>query len=340
MEDASEPATPRRLEKARQSGDVPLSRELVMLAALGCGLAALAGMTGDAPAWLAASIERAGGPVRGAWRSAAGGLLVVVAPCAAAAAGAALATLGQTGFLMRPAALAPDLGRISPARGIQRLLGAETLVQAARALAKVAALGFVLWRVLEAVLPRLGQAAGEAPAQLLPLLRQAIWQLALPLLGLQAAIAVLDLAWVRFRHGQRLRMTRQQVRDEHREAEGNPQVKQRMRQVARARARRRMMASVPKAAVVVTNPTHYAVALAYERGSPGAPRVVAKGVDELAARIREAALAHRVPIVANPPLARALYPLELETEIPAEHFRAVAEIVAYVWRLRAERGRL
>jgi len=101
-----------------------------------------------------------------------------------------------------------------------------------------------------------------------------------------------------------------------------------------------MMASVPKAAVVVTNPTHYAVALAYDRGARGAPRVVAKGADEVAAKIREVARESRVPIVANPPLARALYRVELDTEIPAEHFKAVAEIIAYIWRMRSRVGRL
>ena len=101
------------------------------------------------------------------------------------------------------------------------------------------------------------------------------------------------------------------------------------------RAKKRMLAAVPKATVVVTNPTHYAIALAYDRGNGGAPRVVAKGVDEVAARIREVASEHRIPLVPNPPLARALYEVELDAEIPAEHFKAVAEIIAYVWRLQA-----
>ncbi len=101
-----------------------------------------------------------------------------------------------------------------------------------------------------------------------------------------------------------------------------------------------MMAAVPRATVVVTNPTHYAVALAYERGARGAPRLVAKGADEIASRIRDLARAHRIPLVANPPLARALYRVDIDTEIPAEHFKAVAEIIAYVWRLRSRRPRL
>jgi len=139
---------------------------------------------------------------------------------------------------------------------------------------------------------------------------------------------------VRFRHTRDLRMSREDIRQEMRESEGDPLVKGRLRQLRMQRARRRMMAQVPKAAVVVTNPTHYAVALAYDRAAGGAPRVVAKGVDIVAARIREIAEENRIPLVANPPLAWALHRVELDTEIPAEHFQAVAEIIAYVWRLR------
>ena len=129
-------------------------------------------------------------------------------------------------------------------------------------------------------------------------------------------------------------MSREELRQESRDSEGDPRIKGKLKQLRLQRARRRMLATVAKATVVVTNPTHYAVALAYERGTASAPRVVAKGVDEIAARIREAAEAARVPLVANPPLARALYLVPLDAEVPAEHFKVVAEIIAYVWRLR------
>ena len=131
-----------------------------------------------------------------------------------------------------------------------------------------------------------------------------------------------------------LRMSREEIKQESRESDGDPRVKARLRKLRMARARARMMAQVPKATVVVTNPTHYAVALAFDRAKQAAPRVVAKGADEVAARIREMAREHNVPLVSNPPLARALFRLELDTEIPAEHFQVVAEIIAYVWRLR------
>jgi flagellar biosynthetic protein FlhB len=130
-------------------------------------------------------------------------------------------------------------------------------------------------------------------------------------------------------------MTREQVRLEMRDADGDPYMKAKLKRIREMRSRRRMMAKVKSAAVVITNPTHYAVALSYD--NTGAPRVVAKGADFVAARIREEAETHKIPIVANPPLARALYQFELDREIPAEHYRAVAEVIAYVWKLKTRR---
>jgi flagellar biosynthetic protein FlhB len=153
-----------------------------------------------------------------------------------------------------------------------------------------------------------------------------------------AGIAVLDYLVVRFRHLHKLRMTRQELREEVKESEGDPMIKGRIRSLRMVRARRRMMAAVPKAAVVITNPTHFAVALAYDENSQAAPKVVAKGAEAVAARIRALAEESNVPLVSNPPLARALFKLELDTEIPAEHYQAVAEIIAYVWRLRGRAG--
>jgi flagellar biosynthetic protein FlhB len=147
-------------------------------------------------------------------------------------------------------------------------------------------------------------------------------------------VAGADVAWVRWQHYRQLRVSREDLRQEMRDSEGGPHVKSRLRRLREGRARRRMLAEVPKAAVVVTNHTHYAVALAFDQGQAAPPRIVAKGVDAMAARIREAVAEHGVPIVPSPPLARALWRLKLDTEIPAEHWQAVAEIIAYVLRLR------
>ena len=246
------------------------------------------------------------------------------------------ASLLQTGFLFNLTSLQPDLARLNPARGFKKIFGINGLVETGKSVLKLSVLGFATFHVLSAALPSLKGAIFWLPGQLASRIMQLVLQVALTLLEVQAVIASADTIWVRFRHAKQLRMSKQEVKDEAKEADGNPQIKQRLRQIRMTRARKRMMAAVPQATVVVTNPTHYAIALAYDRKKGGAPRVVAKGVDEVAARIREVAQDNKVPLVANAPLARALYAVELDAEIPAEHFKVVAEIIAYVWRLRGK----
>ncbi|MEJ0045987.1 MAG: EscU/YscU/HrcU family type III secretion system export apparatus switch protein [Rhodospirillales bacterium] len=338
-EDRTETASARRLEKAREQGDVPISKELNLLAGLAGGSAVLAsqiGAAGSAPAtWFAAMLRHGGADSGTALWSAMGTLLRAALPTAIGATACVIAaTFLQTGFLVRLAALKPDISRVSPMKGVKRMLSPETLMQAAKSLTKLSVLSFALWMALRRVLPSLAVASRWPPAYLGHRLVAEASRLLMLLAGAQLAIGLVDMFWVRLRHAHKQRMTRQEQRDEHKESEGNPQVKQRIRQIARTRARRRMMAAVKTATVVVTNPTHYAVALTYERGAKSAPRVVAKGADDVADRIRQEAREHRIPMVANPPLARALYRVEIDTEIPVEHFKAVAEIVAYIWRLR------
>jgi flagellar biosynthetic protein FlhB len=246
-----------------------------------------------------------------------------------------IAVLGQTGGLVNLNALKPDLARLDPLAGLKKLLSSRSLLEAGKSLIKLVVAGTAVWTVLRAMVPRLPQALAWTPETLVERTGREVLEVLLPLLVAQGALAGADIVRARMSHNRDLRMSRQELRDEHKETEGDPHIKARIRQLRTQRARRRMLAGVPKALVVVTNPTHYAVALAYERDSTAAPRVVAKGVDSLAERIREIAREHRVPIVANPPLARALYPIKLETEIPRELFQAVAELVAYVWRLQA-----
>jgi flagellar biosynthetic protein FlhB len=242
----------------------------------------------------------------------------------------------QTRFLLSGKALRVDFKRVSPGAGLKRLLGPESLVEAVKSVAKIVVIGVILWRVMMADMLML--APFGDPNQILTRAVGPVLHVLLVVLAAQAAIAVLDYAWVTLRHVRGLRMSRHDIQEELKESEGDPRVKARQRQIRTMRARRRMMAAVPKATVVITNPTHYAVALAYDRAKHAAPRVVAKGVDSLAARIREAAEANHVPVVANPPLARALYQVALDADIPAEHYQAVAAIIAYVWRLARPRG--
>jgi flagellar biosynthetic protein FlhB len=171
-------------------------------------------------------------------------------------------------------------------------------------------------------------------AQVAPKVGGFAYEMVMQMVTTLTVIAALDYAYQRWNHERGLKMTKQEVKDEYRDSEGNPEIKSRIRQKQREGSRRRMMSDVPKATVVLTNPTHYAVALQYEMGQTGAPKVLAKGQDLVALRIREIATEHGIPIIENPPLARALHKgVDVGREIPSELFRAVAEVLAYVWRL-------
>jgi flagellar biosynthetic protein FlhB len=341
QQDRTEAATPRRLQRAREEGRVPVSREIHTFA----GMAAVtlvmtwaAGSTAqDLATHLAAIFAHAGAPglaggeaLRLAWMAALRGAAPFV--LAAMVAGVA-ASLLQSGFIISGSGLQPDFSRVSPGTGLRRLFGKDSLVEAMKSIAKVTVMAFALWSVVRADLPALMLAPRWELQTLLSHTLPPVMHMLFVMLAVQAAIAAFDLLWVRLRYAQQMRMTREDVREEQRETEGDPKIKARIKQIRMQRARKRMLAAVPKATVVITNPTHYAVALAYDRARNAAPRVVAKGVDSLAARIREVAQANNVPLVANPPLAQALYRVEVDTEIPAAHYQAVAEIIAYVWRL-------
>jgi flagellar biosynthetic protein FlhB len=336
----TEPATPRRIEKAREEGQVALSREAVGFSALlGAGIASAALLPAEAhrlPAALGALLAQSHAlewaPTLTAW---AGLFLSIAWPIAAAAAlGAVAATLLQTRGTVSAAQLKPTLSKISPLAGFGRLLGAEGWLEFLRTLLKVGVVAAALWYVASD-LPALGGLADAPTGAVLVAAGQGVLRLFAATLAAFALLALLDILLVRHRHLERLRMTRQEVKEEVKESEGDPMIRARLRQLRESRGRRRMMAAVPRAAVVITNPTHYAVALEYQAGQTAAPKVVAKGMDAMAARIREAAKEAGVPIVSDPPLARALHRLDLDTEIPAEHWDAVARIIAFVLRRRA-----
>lgn len=337
--DKTEAATPRRLEKAREQGQVALSREATGFVALGLGviaaatalpalgrdlLLALRGLMAQSHAigWAEALPPLL-------WLS----ILAILPVAGFCALGAIGATMAQTRGLFSARGLVPSLNKISPLAGVKRLLGPEGLIELARTLAKIGVVGASIWWVAGNSAP-LRASLHLGAGDLLALSGElSLWLIGAALAAL-AAIAVIDLLVVNLRHLAQLRMSRQELREEYRETEGDPAIKARIKALRQQTSRTRMMDQVPKAAVVVTNPTHYAVALAYDQDGSGAPRVVAKGADAMAARIREKARESGVPLVANPPLARALYKLDLEAEIPAEHYQAVAEIIAFVWRAR------
>jgi flagellar biosynthetic protein FlhB len=233
----------------------------------------------------------------------------------------------------------PKLSKISPAAGLARLFSKQALANFAKGLVKLALFGGAMAALLWPQRFRLAGLVGTDPAAILPVTRT----LAMSMLGTVVAIlAVIAAADYLFQYRQwydRQRMSLREMKEEFRQTEGDPAIKGKIRQLRLARSRKRMMAKVPKASVVITNPTHFAVALQYERGM-NAPVCVAKGADLIARKIREVAEAHGIPVIENPPLARALHgTVETDQEIPQEHYRAVAEIIGYIMKLRRAVGR-
>jgi flagellar biosynthesis protein FlhB len=337
-EDRTQAASARRLEQARARGDVPLSREISVVAGLGAAVLALTiGMPAELRGFTAQLAQMLVDPQSpgAALRSAAWMVLALVVPFAAAVlAASAASTFVQTGFLVNLSALRPNLGRLNPQQGLKRIASREALTRVGYALLKLAILAWAAWHALGNIVPDAGRTLLEPSGALLDRLGRDLLQLVMLVLGAQAGFAALDLLLVRLRYARRMRMTREELREETKDTEGDPHIKGKLRRLRTARARRRMMAAVPTATVVVTNPTHYAVALRYEAGMR-APVCVAKGVDALALRIRAVAGEHGVPVVENPPLARALHAtVEIDQEIPVEHYRAVAEVIGAILRLR------
>jgi flagellar biosynthetic protein FlhB len=229
---------------------------------------------------------------------------------------------------------------VSPLAGIKRLFSAQALANFVKGLLKLIVVGAVLTALLWPERARLEAISLTDPAAILPL----IYALSLKLLGaVVAMLAVVAAADYLFQYRQwygRQKMTLQELREEFKESEGDPAIKGKMKQTRQTRMRKRMMAAVPKATVIITNPTHYSVALQYERGME-APICVAKGVDEMALKIREIAREHSVPIVENPPLARALHAtVKVDDPIAPDHYKAVAEVISYVMRLRRATSRI
>jgi len=250
---------------------------------------------------------------------------------------AVTSALIQNGFLLSKESLVPKLEKISPVKGLARLFSLRGLTEFAKGLAKIlvvaAVLGLLMWPERDRITTLTTVPVGD----LVDLLQAMALKILIAVLAVMTLIAGLDVLFQRMQHLKQLRMSRQEVKDEHKQSEGDPMVRARLRQLRTERARRRMMASVPEADVVIANPTHFAVALQYELGARGAPRVTAKGVDSLALRIRAIAEQCDVPVVENPPLARALYSgVDLDQEIPEQHYKAVAEIIGYVFRLKGK----
>jgi len=341
----TESPSARRLEQARSEGRVPQSRELtaflVLAAATGGFWVLGAWFTQQAGAIVrqgltferAAAFETdamAHSFVALSWES-----LLLMAPVFLLTALAAIAAPFALGGLnFAPDAMAPNFSRMDPIKGVQRMFSWHSVGELVKAILKALLIGGVIYWVVQR---QQGQLFALILQSVEPALASFGHMLVFAMIGLVAGlalIAAMDVPFQLWRYYAGLRMTKEEVRQEMKEMEGDPHLKARIRSQQREMARKRMMAEVPKADVIVTNPTHYAVALKYDRDRMGAPQVVAKGMSLVAQKIRELAVTHQVPVVEAPPLARALYRhTEIGEQVPAALYTAVAEILAYVYQL-------
>lgn len=349
QDDRTEEPTQRKLDDAIEKGDVPKSQEIgtfFVLSGLTLGLLVAAGWSArDAALSLRGFLMNAHQvPADGAGffavtkQGVLTGFMALGLPFAFILCAALAGALIQHRPLWTFEPMTPKFDRISPMAGFKRVFGKEAWINFAKGLAKTGLVGVVLWLTFWGEHDRLESFVQMDVQAMLPTTLTLTIKLLGSALALFAVIALGDFVWQRFSWHQRQRMTKQEIKDEYKNSEGNPEVKAKLRQIRAQRVRKRMMAAVPKATVIITNPTHFAVALQYEPGM-AAPICLAKGVDAIALKIREVAGEHHVPIVENPPLARALYAtVEIDDEIPVEHYKAVAEVIGYVLRLKGGRA--
>lgn len=345
-QEKTEAPSQQRLEKSREDGQVVQSRELSTFVIL---------MVGGSALWMMASglgqtlshivkgalqfnpgIARDSSHVMAQLSNQFFEAAFALAPFLGLMVLAVLASpLMLRGWMFSTKALAPKFNRMNPMSGIKRMVSSQGLIELVKALGKVGLLGgvaaWLIWTNLDGIF----SLSLETPSLAIQHMGDLIGKIFLTVSGTMIFIVAIDLPYQLWSHHNKLKMTKEELRQEAKESEGDPHLKARIRSQQREVARRRMMSEIPTADVVITNPTHYAVALKYSEGKMGAPRVVAKGADEVAARIRALASEHDIPMLEAPPLARALFRhTELGDEIPASLYAAVAEVLAYVFQLR------
>ncbi len=346
----TEEPTGRKLEKAREKGQVVRSQEVshwfgILAFALVVGFfgVAVAGGLGkvlrpflERPEAIAADKGRLDGL---AWDLVGSVGWVLLLPmllifCAGLAAG-----LLQSGLRFAPEKIKPNLENISPKKGAKKMFSLNGVAELLKDLAKLLIVGSVILAAIYPALDLIKVLGTVEPIAFMQILHDYALRVLIGVLVVMSFVAVADYLFQRHQFMKQMRMTKQEVKDEFKQSEGDPQIKMRLRQIRTERARQRMMAAVPEADVVITNPTHYAVALKYDAETMEAPRLTAKGADLIAQRIRELAEEHKIPVVENPPLARALHAgVELDQQVPPQHYKAVAEVIGYVMRLRKATG--
>ena len=253
-------------------------------------------------------------------------------------AAAVFGVMSQTGLYYSLELIKPDIGRLNPINGFSKLFSVSSVVELGKSIAKLVVLGGMVSLTLWPVINEVPHLTGLPLMELMAYLYHQAVHLILVILVIFLAIALSDLVYQRFQYIKSLRMTKSEVKDEYKQQEGDPLIKGRLRQIRMEKARKRMMAQVPKADVIVTNPTHYSVALQYDNNKNAAPVVIAKGIDMVALRIREVGEEHKITMISNPPLARTLYDtVDLDKEIPTNLYKAVAEVISYVYKLKKKK---
>ena len=341
----TEDPTPRRLDQAIERGDVVKSIEVSTWFMIGGATPSLMIFSGSTALTLQAAmrgllahswqIQTDGPALVALYRSLGETLLAALGiPLFLLSLAAFSGTIIQHRIIFSFETLKPELSKISPIAGFKRLFSKVALANFAKGLVKLALFGTVIAALLWPQRHRMAGLINVDPALILPVARSPCMKMLGTVVAILAVVAAADYLFQYRQWYDRHKMSVREMKEEFRQSEGDPAVKGRLRQLRQARSRKRMMAQVPKASVVITNPTHFAVALQYERGM-NAPICLAKGADLIARKIREVAEANNIPIMENPPLARALHAtVEIDQEIPQEHYRAVAEIIGYVMRLR------
>jgi flagellar biosynthetic protein FlhB len=344
----TEDPTPKKLEEARRKGQVPLSREvnnwIMLLAATIVVLAIGPSVMADLLRYMRTFIEQPHmmpgvpggfGVVLGDtfWAV----IKILMLPFLVLVTAAFVGPFAQVGAIFAPNVIKPDLSKISPVKGMERLFSKRSLLEFVKGILKLAIIASVGTTILMPFYGGIDHMVGLDPIALLHELSSMVARLMMGILVVLVVVAVIDLVYQRQEHYKKMRMTKQELKDEYKQSEGDPHVKAKLRQLRQEKARARMMQSVPGADVVITNPTHFSVALKYDPETMGAPVVVAKGADDVAFRIREIAKENDVIIVENPPLARVLFnTVDIDEIIPAEHYQAVAEVISYVFRLKGK----
>jgi flagellar biosynthetic protein FlhB len=346
----TEEPTPKRREEARAEGQVPQSVEVTAAAVL---LTAVLVTSQRGPEIVGAlremmrrsllaatAVDLTPGEIGALLREATFDCAVVAGPILALTGLAGLAvTVAQVGFRILPKRILPDASKISPATGLKRIFSQRGLVDLVKALVKIALVAWITWKLVRGVQDRLVPLATSPPREILAIAGGELARIVAWATGAISVLAALDYAWQRRQHLVGLRMSKAEIKDERRQAEGDPQMKQRVKRAYQQIAKRRMLDDVPRATVVVTNPVHLAVAMRYAPGETGAPVVVAKGAEHVAERIKEIARRHGVPVLERRALARALFrAVPIGGEIPGTLYRAVAEILAYIYALQSRRA--